>query len=319
MARIFIDGFENGSGDLWTSAAGNFTATACNGSYGWYGYNYQVISKNVGERSVVFIGFNFQNLGPYNKPCFRIRLGTTALMTVNYDPSEFWELYRGGATLLGQTDVGSCPFSTWFHVQIKYVPDPSSGILQVKFNDVLVFDYSGNTVPGSETTLDNVYFRADHSQSAERVDDVVIDDSDWPGVTKIAAIKPTGAGATTSWTPSAGSNWDCVDEVPPSDTDYVYINSADQIDTYAAGDLPAEADTIKCVQVQARALKQSDATPQNIALGVRTGGADYFGSDLALTSAFSGHAQMFENNPDTASPWTVGEVNGAEIGIKSRA
>jgi len=150
-------------------------------------------------------------------------------------------------------------------------------------------------------------------------DNVVIDNTSWPGKTNIQAIRPTGAGNSTQWTPSAGNNWDCVDEVPASDADNVVTNANDQVDFYAAGNLVGAIDSVVCVQVQARAVKEGAPTPQNLALGVRTGGADYFSSDKAVPTAAKSLFNLWAQNPNTAALWTKTDVDGAEIGIKSRA
>ena len=130
-------------------------------------------------------------------------------------------------------------------------------------------------------------------------DNVVIDDAAWPGKTNIQAIRPDRSrGNSTQWTPSAGANWDCVDEVPASDADNVVTNANDQVDLYAAGNLVGTIDSVVCVQVQARAVKEGVATPQNLALGVRTGATDYFSSDKIIPTAAKSRLQLVDAEPE---------------------
>ena len=65
-------------------------------------------------------------------------------------------------------------------------------------------------------------------------------------------LRPNAAGGNTGLTPSAGANWECVDEeTPDEDTTYVYITDADGYDTYTT-DLVAGSGTINEVRVYVR-------------------------------------------------------------------
>jgi hypothetical protein len=110
-----------------------------------------------------------------------------------------------------------------------------------------------------------------------------------------------------------------VEEIPASDSDNVTVNSNDQVDTYAAGNLTGSIGSVVCVQVQARAVKEGASTPQNLALVVRTGGTDYPSADKAVPTVAKSLCNLWETNPNTAVAWTESDVNGAEIGIRSRA
>jgi hypothetical protein len=149
------------------------------------------------------------------------------------------------------------------------------------------------------------------------VDDVIVDDSKFPGDTRIQKIAINDAGTTTQWTPSLGVNYQCVDEIPADDADYVYTNTVDQIDSYNVTSLEGEIESVKCIQVQARARKEGLAVPQNLQLGVRTNAIDYFGGAQALEDAYKEFSELWEVNPATSNAWTKTEIDGLEIGIKS--
>jgi hypothetical protein len=110
-----------------------------------------------------------------------------------------------------------------------------------------------------------------------------------------------------------------VEEVPASDANFVSTNVADEVDLYAAGDLSGPIYAVKCVQAQARCLKEGAPTPQNLQLACRTGGTDYFGANNAVPTTAASVFKIWETNPNTAAAWTPQEVNGLEIGIKSTA
>ena len=186
-----------------------------------------------------------------------------------------------------------------YHLQFRANIHDTTGIVQVKVDGVVDIDFSGDTKPGTETTINAFQIgQTAVNPMTIQFDNVVIDGAAWPGKTNIQAIRPDGAGNSTQWTPSAGANWDCVDEVPASDADNVVTNTNDQVDLYAAGNLVGTVDSVVCVQVQARAVKEGVATPQNLALGVRTGATDYFSSDKVIPTAAKSALQLVGAEPE---------------------
>jgi hypothetical protein len=251
--------------------------------------------------------------------------GSTPLINVSSGPGGIFQIVSG-AGLLASTSGGLWSSNTTYKVEIYIKIDDTAGRVVMKLNGVTVLDFTGDTKPGTDTTFDSFLLGKSvpgfpiANSGYSYFDNVVVDDTEWPGDTKIAGVFPTGAGNSAQWTPSAGANWDCVEEVPPSDADYITTNTVGQKDTYAASDLPADASAVKCVQFAARAQKEGAATPQNLAFVIRTGGADYEGSVVALPTGLSEHVRdIWVNNPATSQAFTPSEVNGMEIGIKAIA
>ena len=124
----------------------------------------------------------------------------------------------------------------------------------------------------------------------------------------------------TEWDPSAGANWDCVEEIPYSDTDYVSTNVTGKTDLYEATDLVGSIHSVKCVQVAARSIKEGSPTPQNLQLACRSGGANYFGENVAVPAVNpKSLTKLWETNPGTGAAWTKDEVNAVQIGMKAAA
>jgi len=325
MARIFIDGFESGGLDLWDTVGGNASVIAApagmTGSYALKMLNAgTALIKNVSAGDEFYISFLFKptNTGAFSLVQFRF--GANVLIDIKRNASFFLEVYR--STTLIATGTAVLATGTVHHVQIHAKIADAGGIVQIKLADALPLDvdFTGDTKPGTDTQINAVYLGVSPSGATEgNWDNVVIDNAAWPGSTLIQAIKPTGAGATTQWTPSAGANWDCVDEVPASDVDNVVVNANDQVDTYSTGNLTGSIGSVVCVQVQARSVKEGAATPQNLALVVRPVATDRPSADLAVPSTARSLYNLWMTNPDTAVAWTESGVNGMEIGIKSRA
>src|SRR5262249_37892481 len=134
--------------------------------------------------------------------------------------------------------------------------------------------------------------------------------NDFLGDVRIQASIANGAGATTNWTPSAGSNYQNVDDATPNeDTDYNSDATAGDIDTYAMGDVTPAAGAVKGVMVSMRARKDDGAT-RTLQAAIRTGATNYFGASQNLTSSYAYYTEIWENNPNTSSPFTISDVNG---------
>ena len=133
---------------------------------------------------------------------------------------------------------------------------------------------------------------------------------------KVVWITATGAGTTTGLTPSAGANWQCVDEVPPNTTDYVSGSVVDVYDTYALTDLAVAGNMSGIVQ-EVYAVKM-DAGAANVAHVIRSGGTDYTGSDFALSMSWARYMRIRGANPNTAAAFTKADIDALEMGPQVR-
>lgn len=328
MARILIDGFESGGFGPWEQVG---SAVAISGSYkytGNYGAYYQNSSlaytkKNLNNLDTIYFALKYNGVTGNRK---FLSMGEATINHLNLSLTDaggkaYVRAYRL-TTYLADSQPYYLNYGTWYLVEGWFYIHDTSGRVVMKFNGITVIDFTGDT-RNAGTGLATLFTIGYDSLVAGAlqgyVDDIVLDDANWIGDTRIYGLAPDGAGATTQWSPSAGSNYACVDEVPESDADYVSVNSNDQIDTYSLANLGVSPYSIKCVQAQARAQKEGASTPQNIAMVLRQGGTDYPGSDSALETAFRAHGGLWETDPDTASAWTESGVNSLEAGIKSRA
>src|SRR6185437_13665423 len=73
------------------------------------------------------------------------------------------------------------------------------------------------------------------------------------GDLRVECVMPNGPGAHTQFTPSAGANWQNVDEVPPDDdTTHNDSSTAGQLDTFVHAALAGIPSSIAAVAVQVR-------------------------------------------------------------------
>jgi hypothetical protein len=207
-----------------------------------------------------------------------------------------------------------------YHIEIYVLIANENGRAVVKLNGVTDIDYTGDIQESATSNqMDRIRFGYCGYLTSIYVDDIIVDDATFPGDTRIQKITVNGTGTTTDWSPSAGANYECVDEIPADDTDYVYTNTVNLIDLYNVSSLVGEVESVKCIQVQARAKKEGLSTPQNLQLGVKSGITNDFGSSQALESDYKNFAELWEVNPATSSAWTKAEIDDLEIGIKSIA
>lgn len=327
MSRIFIDGFEAASHDMW-DAESNATVVSSAGfdMDGDYcldlNSSAEYLQKNITADDEMYFAFLYRPTDlTMAEGIISLWNGGTRLIWVGRMNGGTLNVYTGAFTILVEGTKTFSVDTTYlieFHIKIA----DSGGRAEVKVDGIQDIDFTGDTKPDANTQFDKVrlgHIGTTAAYSYAYFDNFIMDDAAWIGDSNIQAIVPTAGGNSTGWTPSAGSNFACVDEIPPSDTDYVSINANDVSDTYVTGDLTGSIDNIKCIQIQARARLEGAPTPTNLKLVVRCGATDYLSGDKAVPAAESGLYNLWATDPSDAAVWTESDVNAIEIGVKSAA
>jgi hypothetical protein len=329
MSRIFIDGFESGQDDLWdaesnatviSSAGLDMDGNYCLDLNGTAEY----IEKNVTADDEMYFAFLYRPTNSttseemivlYYNSTVMLHLLRTNNITGNI------KAHRGIFTLL-DTGTHGLTINTTYLIEVRFKIADSGGRVEVKVDGVQDINFTGDTKEGTNTQFNKVrlgYGPAASYTSLAYFDNFIMDDAAWIGDTKIQKILPTGGGSSTIWTPSVGANWDCVNERPASDVDYISTNAVDQVDTYQASDMAGAINTVKCVQIQSRTESDGAPTPTNLKLAVRSGGTNYFSGDKSVPAAPKSLWNLWETNPADSLAWEEADVNAMEIGIKSAA
>jgi len=127
---------------------------------------------------------------------------------------------------------------------------------------------------------------------------------------------PTGNSAVANdFTASAGNRWECVDDPvgsPNDATDFVFKQNSNgtQRFTHAAFSIPGGS-TINSVTVRFRAQRTA-AGACTLAPMIRVGSTNTTGTSQAMTTSWADYFQTWATNPNTASAWTVDQVNGVD-------
>ena len=132
----------------------------------------------------------------------------------------------------------------WVHYSVNVKIDASSGWLNV-YKDggaTPVLTYAGDT-DISSLQINKVRILHYNSpvyatQGSSYMDDIYIDDTTGEAsanapILRFYHVVPSGAGNYAEFDPSTGTNYSCVDEIPPSDADYVSTATAGEYDSYA--------------------------------------------------------------------------------------
>jgi hypothetical protein len=287
------------------------------------------------SRSVWIVGFSFRTQefpSSSMRGILAFSDSGTLQCSVGFNNSGQLELRRGSdtGTLLG-TGSTNLSASTTYYLEFKVTVHNTAGGAVFKVNGVtetITWVSGGSTTQDTAATANNtanqILVHGSGTTSAldmDRDDLYICDTSgsvnnDFLGDVRVEALLPSGAGYSTMWTATAGSNYQCVDEAAANgDTDYVYEATTDDIDSYAMGNLSATSGTIVGLQTVLWARKD-DAGTRAVKPHFYIGGTPYARTAVNLQDTYVAHRAIEETSPATASAWSISEINALEFGAK---
>lgn len=289
------------------------------------------VSRGVGSLLMqgFIIGFALKptavNIGIKNRWVFWD--GSTAQVCFMFNSDGTLSIRRGdfNGTELG---VSSQPLSpnVWTYIEFKCVINNTTGSFELRFNGNTVASDTGidtqNSALARVTTFEMM---ADNFGFNMYIDDLYLSNLTLPGAAFLGdkAVEtrlPDGDGAASQWTPSAGSNYQCVDDNPPNgDTDYVSPSAINDEDLYTFPALDTTSGDVIAVQLVREERKDDPGTPESVGR-IRSNGTTY---DIAVSGQSPGDSYAFMTeismeDPDTSSDWTIAGVNAAQFGMKRK-
>lgn len=248
-----------------------------------------------------------------------------------YLDSDWSVRWYGVLNSTSHEQLGSGPTlmqDTWYYFEFGCYNHATAGEYWGRINDTQEFHWGpGDNVSQSfyPTQYPNAVRFYVGSYSAWRFDDFYFADDQgsynngFLGSVRVDSIRPNGAGNYSQMTPSAGSNYQCVDDPHYDDSDYVEADTDGEKDTYAFPDVPTDLDdsNIKGVLVGGQSKRTEENPNVKIRHMVRKGSTDYYGSagdDLGDTDDFNYH--IFERDPSDSSAWTQAKINASEFGME---
>lgn len=228
------------------------------------------------------------------------------------------DIYRNG-TLLGSTVGAGIVPNAWFCIEGKIIIHDSTGEFTLKVNGSQKASLtSKDTQNGGVGTVDNIMLTQGF-YGVYYADDICIDDAAYPGTGGIEVLAVTADGTNTAWAASAGSDYQCVDENPPSATDYVSTDAGTTgtKESFALGDLSITPAAIPRVGLLINALLDGAGTG-NLTPFILSNSNEANGTAKALgTSALWAEQYADTDAGHSSEAWTKTYVDAIEAGFKT--
>lgn len=340
MALLFMDGFD--AGDVvtkWSSVAGMTPSASTFTRFGTgrslltpagSGGQWSSATKRLPASSTLILGvaFNCNYMGA-NQAMIILSGddGLTPHLSLSFNGANgALILYRGNyATQIATSPADQIEANGWAYLEVMATINDTSGICKVRCNGVTVIDFVGDTKNGgTNTTLDTLTLHSavyGNNGWYYYWDDLYICDgtgsapyNTFLGDVRVATLSPNGAGSSTQFAPSTGTNYQAVDELPYSASDYVSATTSGTRDTYAMSDLTG---SYSVLGVQNNVIaKKTDAGGTALKSAIVSGGTTYYGPSTILTPTDVTITDVHTTNPATSAAWTIADVNGLEAGME---
>lgn len=256
---------------------------------------------------------------------FEIKDGSTVHLVLKIDASRRLVLLRGSGGTVLATGTNALSLSSWYSITIKFTIHDSTGNYYVALNSVSEITANGvDTRNGGNATADRFRVKqVDGSTFQFNLDDFAIGTSsdttettDLMGDVHVYVSTPSGAGSSTDWLPSSGSNYAQVSDAPADDdSSYVESLTPGDDDLYTFDDLSITG-TIKSVGLQL-VYRVDDAGTRTLkALCKSDTTTSEEGSTITPGTSYAASQVLIPNDPDTTAPWDLTGLNAAEFGVR---
>ena len=223
--------------------------------------------------------------------------------------------------LAGSPPIFGPFYNVWHWVDVHYKAG-SPGLMEIWFDNVRILNAAINLIG----PIANVGFGdqgGGYYVSPMSIDDFcIVDVTQASGLVgrigdcRIATLLPTANAGPNNGTPSAGSNYACVNEAQYNTTNYVTLtNTTGQEELYTMGALPSTPAKIISVGVQTWAQK-SDSGAASLYMIAKSGGVEGASSALALPTSWGSLESIFATDPSTSAAWTSSAVAAMSCGVK---
>lgn len=233
---------------------------------------------------------------------------------------------RGSAsgTILN-TGANSFAQDAWHYVEVKAQINSStaaSGFL-VYVNGVLEITVTtaSDTNSSANNYANGIGFGGASSQSMYYDDMYVSDSALLLTNPRIVTLYPNGNGNESDFVGSDSNstdNYALVNSTLYQTTTYTQSSVVNDNDLYTMGNLPYTPDQIHAVNVLGLYARDASGARQARTL-LRSGGANYEGSAIALSETATYYNTVYLQDPATAAAWGLSGVNGMETGITVEA
>lgn len=330
MALLQLVGFETGDGSELAALGAGCSISSTWSHSGTYSHRwtntggYSRIEKHgangkfaVFGESELFVSFYFYlaaNGGEFTWADI-LRIGNTGIsnlcVSLQFDPPS------GGMRISGATTSSAAsPTLTVGNVYRVDIHAVQNGTCSLSINGGTAVTCTGN-----DQVIDNVSFGSGSGFGATYdwyYDDFWIDDAAFQTDDYLISVAvPTGnSAANTGWTASAGNKWECIDEIPPTNTEEITSGTGAGEIRYSATHASAATlgitGDILGVKVVARMSEVSSTTTSG-AIGIRSGTTNFVTTNVDIgNTADVTMAVIHGVDPNTTAAWTESAFDAAE-------
>ena len=333
MALRFCDSFKHyATADLatkWTTLTGTAAISATGGRWGTACLDLpddgDYIAKTLDAQATWIVGFAYKRpAGTTGTPIpVQFLDGATVHVRLLIDPDTGLLRFQRGTTDIGVSSTTPIRANIWYYLEVKVtIGDAPDGVASLKINGVAELTQTGLDTRNAGNATANIVKIGGWPGTATYFDDLYICDgtgavnNGYLGDIKVECLLPSADGATVDWTASAGADYTTVDEaLQNGDTDYISSSTANQVDTFAMGNLATTAGTIKGVQYLLMARKD-DAGSRSVAPVARPVSTDRVGTTASVGDSYAYVREIAELNPEDSAAWEIADINGMEYGVK---
>jgi len=232
------------------------------------------------------------------------------------------DIYIGAKTTKIGVTVTPFPVTpNWLVVEGYIKIADSDGRVVIKCNGITECDFTGDTLPATTTETEIAILK--HGNIVDNVgsaytyfDDIIINDTtgasfnSWPmGIKCHKVAAPSGNGTYTDWTASAGADYECIDDTPPTMDDYLSGTTGDK-ESFEFGNAPSALTGIGAVVT--RFYGQGNGDIKRLC---RLNSVDYLSTAFPLPGTFGLVNDVMTERPGGGG-WDETTFNACEFGME---
>lgn len=249
--------------------------------------------------------------------------GTTVNIYISVLESGDVRLTCGGVDVTSNTSP--VPGHTWLYMQCKVYLHASAGTYELKIGEDVVFSGADVDTLNTVASVDEVRISLPgvYVENRAHVTDLYICDgegiknNDFLGDCRADVLNPNAPGDSAQLTPSAGANWENVDDPGDIDDDATH-NQSQTIghkDFYNLSSISALGKEIFGI-AQNSCVRKTDAGFARIQQALKAGTTENLSSDIQLSDNYKVYQRILELNPDDDEDFEESDLNALQTGIK---
>ncbi len=234
---------------------------------------------------------------------------------------------RGNTNITTEVSAFNPNVSHWFAVYCV-AQDAPTGACEVYVDGVMVASVpagtdmqQGASPDWNQVAFGNLFGPIGTTNAAACewwIDDVIITDAATGRVNEhfIPVLSPTSDASPLTLIPSTGvTQYDLIDEIPVSTTDYDYADTIGQQSFFGMSNLSVTATSILCINAMAEVFREGSITMGEAA--VESGGTTTYQTPIVLPSgSYYGIQFLQETDPDTGVGWDTAGINAMTVGYR---